>query len=86
MTNIYAVKVKLHGATTEVILNALNQGEAIRKAEDFFARKFDTPAATCSCKALASIVIHGLEHEMVPGDSRSQAATHGFALPRPATT
>lgn len=83
MTNIYAVKVKINGSTTEVILNALNQGEAIRKAEDFFARKFDHPAATCSCKPLASIVIHGLEHEIVPGEP-SQTAAHSFGFPRPA--
>jgi hypothetical protein len=85
MTNIYAVKVHINGATTEVILNALNQGEAVRKAEDFFARKFDRPAATCSCKPLASIVIHGLEHEIVPGEP-SRPTAHAFSLPRPVTT
>jgi hypothetical protein len=85
MTNIYAVKVNINGATTEVILNALNQGEAIRKAEDFFARKFEQPAATCSCKPLASIVIHGLEHEIILGEP-SRPIPHTFSLPRPVTT
>ena len=80
MTNIYAVKVKIDGNVAEVILNALNPGEAIRKAEQWFARKFDQPAVTCSCKLLTSIVIYGPEQEIV---SQPASASFGsFAMPR----
>jgi hypothetical protein len=65
MTNIYAIKVRVDGREAEIILNALNPGEAIRKAEHWFARKFDQAAATCSCKLLTSIVIYGQEREIV---------------------
>ena len=65
MTNIYAIKVRVDGREAEIILNALNPGEAIRKAEQWFTRKFDQPAATCSCKLLTSIVIYGREQEIV---------------------
>ena len=65
MTNIYALRFELDGADGEVILNALNQGDAIRKAEDWFARKFARSVPSFSAKPLASIVICGDEKEVV---------------------
>jgi hypothetical protein len=80
MTNIYAIKVRIDGQVAEVILSALNRGEAIRKAEEWFARKLDQAAATCSCELLTSIVIYGLEQEIV---SEPAAKPMGdFVLPR----
>jgi hypothetical protein len=66
MTNIYALRFQLDGTDQEVILNALNHGEAVRKAEDWFARKFHRPAPSFATKPLASIVIHGQEKETIP--------------------
>ena len=65
MTNIYALKYEFDGADGEVILNALNQGEAIRKAEQWFARKFPNNVPSFSAKPLASIVICGDEKEII---------------------
>jgi hypothetical protein len=80
MTNIYAIKVVIDGSSAEVILNALNQGDAIRRAEDFFARKFACHAATCSCKPLTSILICGDEKEIVP--QLAGLALGSFAMAR----
>jgi hypothetical protein len=65
MTNLYALKYELDGSDGELILNALNQGEAIRKAEQWFARKFPNSVPAFSAKPLASIVICGNEKEIV---------------------
>jgi hypothetical protein len=80
MTNIYAIKVQVDGRDAEIILNALNQGEAVRKAEDWFARKFDQVAATCSCKLLTSIVIYGQEQEIVSHPAPTSLGN--FVMPR----
>jgi hypothetical protein len=74
MTNIYALKYKMNGADGEVILNALNQGEAIRKAEQWFARRFPHHVPAFSAKPLASIVICGDEREIVCQPTLSSAA------------
>jgi len=75
MTNIYALKYELDGTDGEVILNALNQGEAIRKAEQWFARKFPRGVPAFSAKPLASIVICGDEKEIVCQPSSSPVGT-----------
>jgi hypothetical protein len=80
MTNIYAIKMRIDGQVAEIILNALNPGEAIRKAEQWFARKFDQPAVTCSCKLLTSIVIYGHEQEIV--SHPAPASFRPFVMPR----
>jgi hypothetical protein len=80
MTNIYAIKVQVDGRVAEIILNALNQGEAVRKAEEWFARKFDRAAATCSCKLLTSIVIYGQEQEII--SHPAPASLGHFVMPR----
>jgi hypothetical protein len=65
MTNIYALQFQLDGTDKEIILNALNQGDAIRKAEDWFARKFRRNLPKFSTKPVASIVICGNEKEII---------------------
>jgi hypothetical protein len=65
MTNIYALKFEHDGSHGEIILNALNQGEAIRKAEQWFARKFPYHVPAFSAKPVASMVICGNEKEIV---------------------
>ncbi|MGA2812370.1 MAG: hypothetical protein ABSG16_13285 [Candidatus Acidiferrum sp.] len=75
MTNIYALHFQLDGSEKEIILNALNQGEAIRKAEDWFARKFRCNLPKFSAQGVASMVICGSEKEIVcqPSPLRPQA-------------
>jgi len=75
MTNIYALKYELNGSDGELILNALNQGEAIRKAEQWFARKFPNNVPAFSAKPLASIVICGDEKEIVCQPASSAPGT-----------
>jgi hypothetical protein len=65
MTNIYALDFKLDGAEEEIILNAMNQGDAIRKAESWFARKFRRPLPHFTTKPVTSIVICGREKEII---------------------
>jgi hypothetical protein len=65
MTNIYAVKFEIDGAKAEVILNALNQGDAIRKAEEWFARKRSHSVPKFSARPLSSMIICGEEQEIV---------------------
>jgi len=70
MTNLYALQFQLDGTEEEIILNALNHGDAIRKAEVWFARKFRRTVPRFSAKPVASIVICGNEKEVIP-QSRS---------------
>ena len=65
MTNIYALKFEHDGSHGEIILNALNQGEAIRKAEQWFARKFPHYVPAFSAEPVASMVICGNEKEII---------------------
>jgi hypothetical protein len=75
MTNIYALKYQLDGADGELILNALNQHEAIRKAEQWFARRHPHCVPTFSAKPVASIVICGDEKEIVCQSSQPVRGT-----------
>ncbi|MGA2420747.1 MAG: hypothetical protein ABSG69_11730 [Candidatus Acidiferrum sp.] len=74
MTNIYALKYELNGSDGELILNALNQGEAIRKAEQWFARKYPHHVPAFSAKPVASMVICGNEKEIVCQPAASVAS------------
>jgi len=74
MTNIYALKYELNGSHGELILNALNQGEAIRKAEQWFARKYPHNVPAFSAKPVASMVICGNEKEIVCQPAASTAS------------
>ncbi|HME12780.1 MAG TPA: hypothetical protein VKF79_07970 [Candidatus Acidoferrum sp.] len=82
MTNIYALKFQLDGSDEEIILNALNQGDAIRKAETWFARKFRRNVPQFSAKPVASMVICGSEKEIVcqpfPQPAHATAASSRF--------
>ena len=78
MTNIYAVRFEVDGAKAEVILNALNQGDAIRKAEEWFSRKRSRSVPKFSARALSSVIICGEEQEIIY--QPSAAALGAFAL------
>jgi hypothetical protein len=78
MTNIYAVRFEVDGAKAEVILNALNQGDAIRNAEEWFSRKRSRSVPKFSARPLSSVIICGEDQEIVYGPSAP--ALGAFAL------
>jgi hypothetical protein len=80
MTNIYAVKFEIDGTRAEVILNALNQGDAIRKAEEWFARKRSPSVPKFSVRPLSSVIICGDERELV--FQPASTALGAFSFPR----
>jgi hypothetical protein len=65
MTNIYAVKFQLEGSEREIILNALNQRDAVRKAEEWFTRKFHAALPHFWARPVATMLICGDEKEIV---------------------
>jgi hypothetical protein len=79
MTNIYAVKFEIEGTKAEVILNALNQGDAIRKAEEWFARKRSHSVPKFSARPLSSVIICGEEQEIIYQPSATVLGAFAFA-------
>jgi hypothetical protein len=79
MTNIYAVRFEVDGAKAEVILNALNQGDAIRKAEEWFSRKRSHSVPRFSARPLSSVIICGEEQEIVYQPSASTLGVFALA-------
>ena len=73
MTNIYALKFEIDGNDEEIILNALNQTDAVRKAELWFVRKFRRKVPRFYAKPVASIVICGNEKEIICQASEQHA-------------
>ena len=65
MTNIYALKFEIDGNDEEIILNALNQNDAVHKAGLWYARKFRRSVPRFSAKPVSSIVICGNEKDVV---------------------